>query len=258
MALSTYSKFYYIAPVFSFNRWLDFNEGSGELSAEIAIGKYTPTGLAEAIATAMNDVGSNGYTVTFNRSDRSFTITALTGSFSILIASGSHPTNGIYSYIGLGASDLSSASSHTGSEAATVYSPQFFLQSYTSPDHFKRAVSSTVNETAGGDIETVAFGLRRFIEFEIVYSNDYQSDRFAVIRGQSGAVANLVEFMTFITKKYPFEFMPDETLINTYYDCLLESTEADSNGLGFKLTEMVDRNLAGFYKTGRLLLRVIE
>lgn len=257
MALGTYSKFYYIDPVTSLNQWIDFDEGSGEVSAQVSVGKYTLSGLASAIAIAMNDAGANTYTATVDRSTREITIAATSGSFSVLIATGTHKDSGIYDLINFGVADLSSASSHTGGACGSEYAPQFLLQSYTGAEHWQTAVSGVVNESASGAIETVSFGRRQFIEFEIVYSNNYSRGNFEVIKNDPSAVENLVDFLGFAINKYPFEFMPDEGTVNTFYEVILESTESDGNGLGFRLTEMVDKNLAGFYKTGKIKLRVV-
>ena len=74
------------------NRWIDFDEGGGELSASVVAGIYNANSLCTAIKTAMEAVGANTYTVTYDDLTKKFTI-AGSGSFSLLWNTGSHPNN---------------------------------------------------------------------------------------------------------------------------------------------------------------------
>jgi hypothetical protein len=58
------------------NDKLDFNEGSGELTATISAGTYLPVALATEIETQLNATGALLYIVTYDSDEEKFTITA--------------------------------------------------------------------------------------------------------------------------------------------------------------------------------------
>jgi len=96
------------------NQWVDFNEGGGELSAQIPAGNYDASSLCDAIKAAMELVGTLTYTVTYSDTSNKFTV-ASTATFSLLWASGSHLASSIGLDIGFDVgSDDTGASSYTG------------------------------------------------------------------------------------------------------------------------------------------------
>lgn len=95
------------------NDKLDFNEGSGELTATITAGTYIPTALATEIETQLNAVGSLLWTCTYDSDDEEFTI-SVESSSSILWNSGTNSSTTIGKAIGFDVmSDDSSATSFT-------------------------------------------------------------------------------------------------------------------------------------------------
>jgi len=93
------------------NKWIDFNEGGGELSAQIVVNDYDASTLCTAIKTAMETVGALTYTVTYSDTSNKFTITG-SGAFTLLWQSGSHSATSVGSTIGyyVGADDTGGSS----------------------------------------------------------------------------------------------------------------------------------------------------
>lgn len=258
MALNTFSTFYLLDPVTDNNFYLPFDEGSGELTAEVAIGEYTVTTITDAISDAMNAVGTNTYSVAFNRNDRTYTITG-DGTFSLLLTTGSQIGVDVFSLLGFSGADTASALSHTSNSAAgVVFTPQFKLQDYIASDDFQEATSAAVSTTANGLVEVISFGQTQFIEMNIMFSTDIAQTKNGPIRNNPNGVSDLRNFLLFATKKYPFEFIPDESDVDTFETVLLEKTASDGKGVGFKLREIFDKGLPGYYETGKLTLRKIS
>jgi hypothetical protein len=63
--------------------------------------------------------------------------------------------------------------------------------------------------------------------------------------------------MGFAIDKSTIEFMPNGLDVANYSKLVLESTESDSQGTGFKLLEMMDYG-EGLYRTGRLVFREVS
>jgi hypothetical protein len=70
-------------------------------------------------------------------------------------------------------------------------------------------------------------------------------------------VSDALNFMGFAIEKATMEFMPNRLDVANYTKLVLESTESDSQGVGFRLIEMLDYG-AGIYRTGRLVFREIS
>lgn len=259
MALSTFSTFYYGHNVTSDNQYINFDEGSGDIAATIAVGSYTPTDFATAIQTAMNAAGTYTYTVTFDRDDRTITIASSSGNFSLLASSGDNVDFGAWTLMGFAATDVSGSSSYTGGSASgSQYSPQFKLQDYISSSDWRQASSATVNKTASGRVEVIKFGDEQFIQANIKYVNNYTQPDNNVIKNSATGVADLRTFMQYIINKRPFEFIPDIDTPSTYEEVLLESSPGFKDGTGYKLRELYDQGLAGYYETGPLVFRVVD
>jgi len=259
MSLTTIPAFYYGYEITSDNNNININEGSGELLATISNGKYSLTDFVTAVKTALDAASTlpQAYTVSVNRTTRQITI-ASAANFDILIDTGSQSGTSPYTLMGFtGSSDLTSTTTYTGDSASgSSYIPQFWLQSYTDKDHFQELIDASVNESANGDIETVSFGTRKFVEFELKFITDKPGDG-KVIRNNPSGVADCVSFFQEITKKGNFEFIPDKDSPSTFDKVILESTPSSSKGIGYKLKEMVNQSLPGYYETGSIKLRVI-
>lgn len=262
MALSTFSQFFYGFTVDSNNNLLDFDEtgGSSGLQATISTGSYTLTDYLTAVKTALDAAGTGTYTLSVARSTRLITIDGPTGGFSLLTNTGSGSGTSPWSLMGFDeTADQTGATGYTAaSGAGSVYTPQFRLQDYVSSEDWQELVDVNVIESANGDIETFAFGTRNFIQANITYANDYPQPTSSIIKNNSTGVADLRTFMSDITKKRPFEFMPDLDTPDTYQEVLLESTAKSKDGTGFMLKEMYSKGMPGYYETGNLIFRVLN
>lgn len=262
MALSTFSQFFYGFTVDSTNNLIDFNEtgGSSGLQATINTGSYTLTDFLTAVKTAMDAAGTGTYTVSVARATRLISITGPSGGFSLLTNSGSGSGSSPWSLMGFDeTADQTGSTGYTGaSGAGSVYAPQFRLQDYVASTDWQELVDVNVIESANGDIETFAFGTRNFIQCNITYANDYSQPTSSIIKNDASGVANLRAFMVDITKKRPFEFMPDIDTPTTYQEVLLESTPDTKDGTGFRLKEMYSKGMPGYFETGVLKLRVLD
>lgn len=257
MSLETFSVFYYGHEVTTENYSIDFNEGGPDLVASIEVGVYSLTQFIAAIESALNTAGTLTYTVTVDRVTRKITISA-NGNFSLLISSG--PTIGVtaFTLMGFTGADLSGDDNYTGNEGSGYeYRPQYILQDHVPPENFKRSVSASVNESASGAVEIVRFGSVRFLQCNIQMITNRKMDN-KVIKNNPNGVDDANQFMDYITKISPIEFMPNIQDRSTYNTIQLESTPQSKDGIDYTLKELYDRNLPGIFQTGQLTFRVID
>ena len=258
--INTYAKFYYGLTVTSANMYLDFDEGSGALVAEVVPGTYTLEDLADAVAQALNDSGSFQYTGSVNRTNRRITITS-TGLTDFLAGTGANVVLGssVFPTLGYAATDVMNATSFpAGNSIGSVYSPQYKLQDYVSHEDSRKNRDATLSKSASGKVEMQSFGVDRFFEFSIKFATDiYQPAGGPIVNNQSG-VANLRTFMQWLADKNYAEFMPDANAPSTYFRVVLDSAPGSSDGMGYKLQEQFARGLTGYWESGILTFRIIE
>jgi hypothetical protein len=175
-----------------------------------------------------------------------------------LVSTGT-PGNTIWELIGFSGADRTGSNIYTGNLQSTmkVYRPQFKLQDFISPEHFKKAIDPTTKKTADGKIEVVRFGTERFIQMNMRMITNKPMDG-KVIRNNPTGVEDTIEFMDFATTKAEFEFMPDAADPDTFLTVILDKTPEAPDGTGYKLDELYERNLPDFFETGRLMMRVVE
>src|SRR6185437_9418711 len=124
MALSAKSLFVYKLQVTTLNQYIDFQNTMGGpiLTANVALGFYSPQGLAQAIALALQTQDStNVYSVSVARTLMGGTqnrITIATGGsyLSLLFGSGPNFVTSIASLIGFNPADYTGATSYVGSQ----------------------------------------------------------------------------------------------------------------------------------------------
>ncbi len=257
MSLFTHSKINLGLVINDTNFQLDFTEGGPEITAEIEIGSYTPEDAAVAVASALNDAGALDYTVAYDRDTREMTIAA-SGTFSLLVGSGSHLGTSIFGTLGFTGSNRTSAATYTGSAAGTQYATQFIAQSHVSSEDQQAAAYGTVNQSASGNVEVVSFGNQAFLEFELKFITDREMGSAGPIRTNASGVDDARTLMRYLMTKGPVEFMEDESDTSSFQKLILETSPDNSKGIGYKLHEMYDIGLPGFFKTGVLKFRVIE
>lgn len=256
-----FSQFYYGYKVLAepYNGFLDIDEGAGAISIQVQTGSYSLTGLAKALREALVAQATLPYLVNVDRTNRIITISS-TSTFRILSSTGVNAGAGIYSLIGFKTiSDYALGNTHSSVlPAGTAFRPQFKLQSYIDPEDFQQSHQAAVNVAASGNVvEVVNFGLVKFLQFDLKFITNRLSDG-RVIRNNPTGVEDARNFMRFITQKSNFEFMPNVNDANTFFTVLCESTNEFSDGTGYKLKELYDKNLPDVYDSGVIKLRVIE
>lgn len=162
--------------------------------------------------------------------------------------------------MGFTAVDRTGASTYTGQgQAGSQYTPQFILQSHISSDNWQEAADASVNKTASGRVEVIKFGIVKYVQFQIKFAtNIAQPPNFGPIRHNPNGVENLQTFMRYIIQRAPFEYMPDEDAPSTFQTIVLESDPESSTGTGYKLKELYDKNLPGYFETSVLKCRLVE
>lgn len=258
MALLTKSKFYFGVSVDTENNVLDIDEGTGSFPVTLAVKAYAPSEIATALSSALNQAGTLNYSVTLNRTTRLLRITA-SGAFSIRRATGPNSASNIYSVLGFpGGTDLTGLSQYEGTAGVGFeFEPQFYLLDYVPLEHNVKSVKASINETGSGAVEVIRFGTKRYMECSIDFISDQKFIGDEIWESNVNGVSDALNFMGFAIEKATMEFMPNRLDVANYTKLVLESTESDSQGVGFRLIEMLDYG-AGIYRTGRLVFREIS
>ena len=255
MSLSTRPIFYFDYVVDENNFAIDFDEGIGELQASLNVGSYTPTDLATEVARAMSLVGNLVYTCTFDRDTRLFTISS-TSAFDLLFSTGTRVGVSASGLLGFLPNDFTTLTSYEGTvETGETFEPQFFLQDFLDFDDIESINFSATNESGSGIVEVISFGRRNSIQFNIKYQTNRQQSARAPIENDSQGVENLRTFMKFAITKAPIEFMKDKNNRSNFDTIFLERAPGGSRGTGYKLKELGNEKLDGFYQTGNLRFR---
>lgn len=258
MSLTTHSKWYYGHEITESNLSLSFDEGAGELIAELDVGSYTLEEYATEIARAMTAAGTQTYSATVNRTTRKITISA-TSNFDLLITSGTTAGSTTFTLAGFTGADVTGTNSYVGNTTSgSVYTTQFICQDYVSSDDFQGAAEATVHKAATGRVEVVKFGTESFFELSLKFVTDRAMPSGAPIRENLSGVANLRTFMQYLITKNRIEFMPDEDTPGTYHNVVLEKTPEGDKGTAYKLKELYGRGLPGYFETGVLKFRVVD
>lgn len=258
MSLTTFSSFYYGYDITPDNNFLPFDEGSGELNAELAIGSFTLTEFASAIADAMTIAGTQVYTATVDRATRIITISSI-ANFTLLAGTGTTVPVSCFSLAGFTSSNKTGAATYAAQNPSGFeYRPQFILQNHIATSDWKSASSSTVNKTASGRVELIKFGDEQFMQCNIKYSTNLTQPSGSPIENQASGVTNLIAFMDWCRDKKPLEYMPDRATPATFEKMILESTPFSKDGTGYKLKEMYDMKLPFYFETGDLVFRKVS
>lgn len=256
--LQTYSKFYYNYVVTDLNYILNFDEGGPELTALLNAGEYTFTDFATEIERALNDAGALTYTVTANRTSRTITVAA-SGTFSLLVSSGTSAGVSPFALMGFTGADRTGSATYTGNTTSgSEYRPQFKLQNYISSDNWQQAADASVNKTASGRVEVVKFGIEKFVQMQIRYITEIDQDCGGPIRNDPSALDNVQDFLQYAVLRTPLEFMPDENTPATFQTIIFDLSPASQTGTGYKLKELYDKDLPGYFETDVLKFRLRE
>jgi hypothetical protein len=251
MALQSKSLFLYNLQVTTLNRSIDFKAASGgpTLMATVDLGYYSLTDLMNAIAAAMNAADTtNNYTVTADRTVSGGTQNRVTistsGTFlSLLFGTGPRIASSIAPLIGFPATDQTGSTHYTGtSSTGTILRPTLYGYNYLPPDRDKKAFGA-VNISASGLKEAVVFQIQKFFEVQFMYEPN------------SFVISDWVPFIEWIIQQRPLEFTPEISSPNTVYNCTLESTDADGEGMALEMKEMLP-DYPFTYDTGLLKFRI--
>lgn len=251
--IKTLSKFFYGTTVNRLNWSVDFNEGSGEIQATLAVGNYSLTEYCAELQRAMRAAGSQLYVVALNRTTRKITISAPL-NFSLLASTGSRTAVGAWETMGASLTDKTGANTYTlENGCGSEYRPQYYLRDYIKEGHSIELEDSTVSTTPIGYAQVASFGDGSRIPMNIVLITNKTGLK------NDGFVANAtgeVDFMTFISyamTKGRLEFMPDVNTPSSFTKCFLESTAQDRDAKKFKLQNMA----ADIYESGLLTFRKV-
>jgi hypothetical protein len=253
--ITTKPVFYYDYPINAEQQFLNINEGAGDISIELIPNNYSAQGLANEVSRALSEQGGQDYTCTFNRTTRSFTISAAL-SFDLLIQTGANVGLGAFSVLGFVGSDQTGLTSYTGDPAGQEFIPQFPLQDYVDFSDFKEFREAKVNESASGEVEIYSLGTNSFMEFNLTLATNIDQGFNSIVRTDSLGVEKLRDFINYCITKGDVEFMKDETDRLNFQTIILESTPLSRTGTGYKLNELYSRGLAGYFETGTLKWRL--
>lgn len=232
-----------------------FDEGAGELIAQMNPGGYSFLEYAAELQRAMISVGTQDYTVLIDRSTLSVTINAPV-AIDLLITSGASEKSG-FELAGFTGADLLAVTTATSNVASGFkYKPQFLVQSYVDSEHFQQSAFQTLNRTQSGREELIRFGVDKFVEMDIKFVTNKVMDG-VVIRNNSTGVEDAVRFLQYATQKQRIEFFVDENDLATFKKVILNSSPGSTDGTGYRLRELVDKGLRDIYDIGVLQFRVV-
>ena len=259
MTIRTKSVFYYVNEITEENYALNFiepNQDNVELLAELDIGGYSISDLLLELEGKLNQVGKAEYTVNFNRNTRIVTISA-DDDFDILPIGGSNSGVSAWPTLGFSIDQTGGDSYNSNNPIGVEYLPQYFLQEYLDKNDNLEGVQTSLNESASGISEVVTFGQLRFYEFNIKWIKNLEKTNSSFLDINPNAVQDARNFLEFCIKKNNLEYMPDINDRSFFDKILLDSTPSQRDGTGFRLRELTNQGLDGYYETGRLKFRVL-
>lgn len=251
MALSSLSLMNYGLEVTTLNQNLDFlNVSSGSVNtAVIPLGFYSSSGLAQAVALAMQSVDLvNSYTVSVDRNVLGGTQNRITiassGTFlTLLFGSGPNLITSIGPLLGFNQADYIGSTTYTGSQSTgTPLIPEFFAYSYLDTNNMAK-VFGAVNISTSGLKEAVVFQIQQFIQLSFCHE----------------PFSNLPQWTAFFLwaiQQRPFDFIPQISDPSTSFQVTLDKTQYDAQGLGYQMSEELP-DFPNLYQTGPMVYRVI-
>jgi hypothetical protein len=254
--IQTRSAFIYDTRIYPQKNLISFDEGSGEIVAEIEAKDWAFSEIAQAIEDAMNAVGGQEYTVTLSFDTRLITISA-SSNFSLNGTLASEPALLANSRLGfqLG-TNYSGFNSYSGiNPFGKVYVPQFLLQSYSPPELSKESIGANYYESASGDGELVRLGQKQIVEMNITLATNLPQSERSPIKNNPQGKDQLIELMDHLIDKSKVEFLEDKDAPDNSMILRLESTLGYGDGTGFKLKELYAQGAPEYFETGILTFR---
>jgi hypothetical protein len=250
MALTSKSLILFGFEVDVTNYAIDFKTSAlgAEKQASLRYGFYSLTSLCEEMIRALTEADpSNIYTYTIDRTISGGTqnrVTLYTSGvyLSLLFATGSRASASVGPLLGYTATDKTGATNYTSqTRAGTTLQPEYIGYNYLGPE-FSRRVQGTVTISASGEKEAVVFAIQRFIQVEFKWEP------------QSKVIAQWASFWNWAIQQRLFEFTPEISSPNTFYQVTLEQSGSDGKGLGYQMTEMLPE-FPFYYRTGVFRMR---
>lgn len=254
MALSAKSLFLYNYQITAFNSSIDFRTVSMGpiLQATLRLGFYSLSSLSREISRALTAADpSNEFVVTADRNilaglENRVTIECTSSPYlDLLFLTGPRAASSVCSLIGFLQLDKTGSTSYTGSfTSGTIMIPTLVGYNYLA-DQFHQKQFGTVNVSASGIKEAIVFQTQRFIHVKFKYEP------------KAKVLSDWFPFMQWASRQRLFEFTPEITDPNTFYEVTVETTSADGKGLAFKFSEMLPE-FPNHYDCGELMMRVNE
>lgn len=139
-------------PIDSTNNILDFNDGTQQTANIVyaSITSWTGASIATAIATAMNLVGGQTYTVSYSAGSNQITISS-SASFSLNFASilSTYPNSTIYRILGFNPTNHTGAASYTSDYSCSLMGPNNILLKSTSLTNERIVSSNSIERSTG-------------------------------------------------------------------------------------------------------------
>jgi len=250
MALRNKSLFLYGYEVTTANRSLDFRTTSGGpiRQATLTLGSYSATTLIAEIKRAMSAADASFvYFVTLDRSissgqENRLTIATSGVYLDLLFSSGPRASSSCASLLGFALSDRTGATSYTGTISTGIILISELVAYNYIPPSMMNTVFGSLNVTASGIKEAMVWAIQKFFQVEFR------------LEPESKVILQWSPFFQWAIQQKYLEFTPDITAPSSFFECTLESTQADGKGMGFKFDEMLPDN-PFFYKTGLLKFR---
>lgn len=252
--LNTYSGFTYGHTITDENKYIDFDEGAGQLTAELSVGSYSLGEFILEVSTAINFAGGQEYTVGIDRATRILTISSI-ASFDLLTVTGTNSGVSAYPLMGFTVDKLASNTYDGDIGSGSFFEPQNMLQSYVDFIDMVKTTNAAVSQTATGQVEVVSYGRVEFAELNIIPQTDIKQGFGSHLKTDLNGIANLRAFLDYCTSKAPLEIVFDIATPNVFRKCLLESTTESNKGVDYRVNELYSSGYANYFESGKLVLR---
>jgi hypothetical protein len=251
--ITTLSAFTYGHTVTLDNRSVDFSEGGPEIQGNLEVGNYSLEEYAAEWERMLNTFGTFTYTVSVDRSTGKLQFTA-SSSVTFLAGTGTRIGTGAWEMAGFDPSDQLGTSFQSDNRSGKLYRPQYLLDNYTSPDHYKVKESAAVNISASGQVQVLSFGDGSRMKCNIKAITNKTGLKIDPWYENASGISDALDFLEYIITKGKVEFMPDIDTPNTFFKLLLDSTKEDRSGVAFELKNMKTPDV---YESGDLTFREV-
>lgn len=250
MALTSKSLFLYGFEIKTTNRSIDFKTTTGgpEIFASLTLGFYSLTELLLEIERAMEAAApSYSFTATVLRTADSgtgnrVTISSTAPNFRLLFQTGTRVASSTGPLLGFLIQDYIGGSSYQGSLSAGLRLVTDYTGYSYQPPETIREIQGAVSISASGVKESLVFQVQQFLQIT------FQHEPKAKV------VTQWVSLIDWMIKQRLFEFTPDVSEPNTFYEVTLETSSRGQRGLGFLMKEMLPQ-FPNYYSTGQMTMR---